>query len=64
MDRFKLPLVGFNFAFIIYMLIMATGLVGSAPDSIAGVMIHAAIGAGIGLVVAGLIYAAVAFAGK
>jgi hypothetical protein len=64
MERFKLPLVGFNFAFIIYMLIMATGLVGSAPDSIGGVMIHAAIGAGIGLVVAGLIYAAVAFAGK
>jgi hypothetical protein len=64
MERFKLPLVGFNFAFIIYMLIMASGLVGPAPDSIVAVLIQAAIGAAVGLVVAGLIYAAVAFAGK
>lgn len=64
MDRFKLPLVGFNFAFILYMLIMASGLVVAAPASLSAVAIQAAIGAGVGLVVAGLIYAAVAFAGK
>lgn len=64
MERIKLPLVGFNFAFIIYMLIMASGLVGPAPDTIVDVLIQAAIGAVVGVIVGGLIYAAVAFAGK
>ena len=63
MERFKLPLVGFNLAFIVYLLIMASGIV-FPPLDWTQFGIQALIGAAIGLVVAGVIYAAVAFAGK
>ena len=63
MERFKLPLVGFNIAFILYLLVMASGLF-FQPLDWTQFGIQALIGAAVGLVVAGVIYGLVAFAGK